>query len=159
MPRVAIEYVILAPLLLLQVIIFPMVASTMTENLADSRRQIALQDAGNHLASTVQQLYLSLSQREISTGVTLQASDLPSTIESRPYTAEGSLGPPLDPEDPNSVRVLTISLNLVGPGITAEATTTLPSNVQWDGGTFRSDSSTASVKVTKLVDGFLFSFG
>lgn len=161
MPNVAIEQVIMIPILLLQIILFPFAANMMTTSWADSRRQVALQDAANYLGSTIQQLYLSISEGEIKAGNVTKALNLPPTIESSPYSAVGSLGPPLDPDDPDdSARVLTLSLTLQGTGNTATATITLGPDVRWIGGTFQSSSQDASIKVQKDSDGILhFSFG
>lgn len=159
MPRVAIEYVILIPLLLLQITVFPLAASTMTSSWTNERRQVALQEAANHLGSTIQQLYVSLNQKEISSGTIIQASTLPPMIELYPYTAVGELGPPLDPDDPDSARVLLLTLTLQQAGNTATAYVTLGPNVSWEGGTFQSNSPTAAIKAEKDPDGTLhFSF-
>ena len=65
MPSVTIEYVILIPLLFTQVIVFPLVASTMTNSWQESQRDVALQDIANHVASTIQQLYLAVNRDDI----------------------------------------------------------------------------------------------
>lgn len=159
MPRVAIEYVIMIPLLLLQITVFPLAASTMTSSWINDRRQVALQEAANHLGSTIQQLYVSLNQEEISAGIVTQASTLPPMIELYTYTAVGELGPPLDPDDPDSARVLVLTLELQEAGNTATAYVTLGPNVSWEGGTFQSNSPDASIVVEKDPDGTLhFSF-
>jgi len=105
-PSVAIEYVILIPLLFTQVIVFPLVASTMTNSWQDSQRNIELQDAADHLASTIQQLYLTINNDEILAGTVTQASTVPVTVGSYPYNATGSLS---SPSDPDSTRILTVS--------------------------------------------------
>lgn len=158
MARVAIEYVIMIPILLLQITVFPLAASQMTSSWANERRQVALQEAANYLGSTIQQLYLSLNQEEIQAGTVIQASTLPPTIELYPYTAVGELGPPLDPLDPDSARVLTLNLMLQGVPEAAKATVILGPNVEWDGGVFNSASLNASIKVVKKDGTLYFSF-
>jgi len=154
--HITIEYVILIPLLFAQILVFPLAASIMTSSWADAHRDVALQGAASHLASTIQQLYLSVNREEIVAGNITQTSTLPPTIESYPYTATGSLSAPLDS---NSSRVLTLTLRLEEAGNTATATALLGPNARWDGGTFRSISPNASIKVRKFVDGtLLFSF-
>jgi len=154
-PHITIEYVIMIPLLFAQILVFPFAASIMTSSWADARREVALQDAANHLASTIQQLYLSVNREEISAGNITQASTLPPTIESYYYTATGNLSAPLD-----SSRVLTLTLRLEKGGDTVTAAALLGPNAEWDGGTFRSDSPNASIKVEKKPDDTIhFSFG
>jgi len=157
-PHVTIEHVILIPLLFIQILVFPLVASIMASNWADSYRDGALKDAADHLASTIQQLFLSVDRREISAGTVTQASTLPSTIESCPYTAVGSLS---SPSDPNSNRILTLSLTLEKVGNTATANAVLGSNVLWEEESiFQSNSPDASIEVQKFANGtLLFSFG
>jgi len=157
MARVAIEYVIMIPILILQITVFPLAANTMISSWTNERRQVALQEVSNHLGSTIQQLYFSLNQEEISAGTVIQASTLPPMIEQYTYTAVGELGSSLDPDDPDSARVMVLTLSLAGN--TATAYVTLGPNVSWEGGTFQSNSPTAAIKVDKASDGTLqFSF-
>ena len=149
MPHLTIEYVILIPLLFAQILVFPLAATIMTSSWVDARRDVALQDAASHLASTIQQLYLSVNREEIVAGNITQASTLPPTIESYPYTAIGNLSAPLDS---NSSRVLTLTLRLEKAGNTATATALLGPDARWDGGTFRSNSPNASIRVEKRLD-------
>jgi hypothetical protein len=156
-PSVAIEYVILIPLLFTQVIVFPFVASTMASSWQDSQRNIELQDAADHLASTIQQLYLTINNEDILAGTVTQASTLPVTVSSYPYNATGSLS---SPSDPDSTRILTVTLTLEEVGNTATAAAVLGPNVQWTESTLRSNSAEASIDVQKFSNSTLvFSFG
>ena len=157
MPSVTIEYVILIPLLFTQVIVFPLVASTMTSSWQDSQRDVELQDAADHLASTIQQLYLTMNNEDILAGDITQASTLPVTVGSYPYTATGSLS---SPSDPDSTRILTVTLTLEEVGNTVTAAVVLGPNVQWTESTLRSNSAEASIDVQKFSNSTLvFSFG
>jgi hypothetical protein len=154
---VAIEYVILIPLLFTQVIVFPFVASTMVSSWQDSQRDVELQDAADHLASTIQQLYLTINNEDILAGTVTQASTLPVTVSSYPYTATGSLS---SPSDPDSTRILTVTLTLEELGNTATAAAVLGPNVQCTQSTLRSNSADASIDVQKFSNSTLvFSFG
>jgi hypothetical protein len=154
---VTIEYVILIPLLFTQVIVFPFVASTMTSNWQNSQRNVELQDTADHLASTIQQLYLTINSQDILTGTVTQASTLPITVASYPYTATASLN---NPPDPNATKFLTVTLTMDDVGNTVSANAVLGPNVQWTESTFRSTSSDASIIVQKFSNGTLsFSFG
>jgi len=156
-PSVAIEYVILIPLLFSQVIVFPFVASTMSSSWQDSQRNIELQDAADHLASTIQQLYLTINNDDILAGTVTQSSTLPVTVGSYPYTATGSLS---NSSDPDSTRILTVTLTLEEVDNTATAAAVLGPNVQWTESTLRSNSADASIDVQKFSNSTLvFSFG
>ena len=156
MVSVTIEYVILIPLLFTQVIVFPLVASTMTNKWQETQLTIELQDVADHVASTIQQLYLSVNSDQILTGTVTQASPVPVTIGSYPYTIEGSLNSPPD----NSAKVFTVILTLDDAGNTVTASAVLGTNVQWVESTFRSTSIDASIIVQKFSNDTLsFSFG
>jgi hypothetical protein len=158
MPSVTLEYVILIPLLFTQVIVFPFVASTMTSSWQDSQRNIELRGAAGHLASTIQQLYLTVNREEILAGNVTQASTLPLTVDSYPYIATGLLN---NPSDPDSTRILTVTLTLEEMGNTVSATAVLGVNVLWtEGSILQSNSPNASIDIQKFSNGTLaFSFG
>lgn len=157
MTSVTIEYVIMIPLLLTQVIIFPFVASTMTSNWQNSQRNVELQDTAEHLASTIQQLYLTINSQDVLAGTVTQASTLPITVASYPFTATGSLN---SPPNPNATKILTVTLTMDDVGNTVSADAVLGPNVQWTESTFRSTSSDASIIVQKFSnDTLTFSFG
>jgi hypothetical protein len=155
MPHVAIEAVIMAPLLILQILLLPMVASTMTSYWADNSRQVALQETANQLASVIQQLYLSLNRREILAGTVTVASTLPKEVASYSYTATGSLQTLLG----SNSKILILNLTLQKVGNTATASVALGPNVLWNPSVFSSDASNAAIEVQKYADGTLrFSF-
>jgi len=161
MVSVTIEYVILIPLLFSQVIVFPFVASTMTSSWQDSQRDVALQDVANHLASTIQQLYLTVNRDEILAGNVNQASTLPVTVASYPYTATASLS---SISEPGSVKILIVTITLDELDNTLSASALLGKNkiknVEWIDSTLRSNSAGASINVQKFSNSTLiFSFG
>ena len=156
MPSVTIEYVILIPLLFTQVLVFPFVASTITSNWQDSQRDVELQDAANHLASTIQQLYLTINRDEVLECTVTQASPVPRTVGSYPYDATGSLSS----LSANSTRFLSVTLTLDEVGNTATAAAVLGPNVSWTDSSLRSTSTDAYIKVQKFSNGTIdFSFG
>jgi hypothetical protein len=156
LPSVTIEYVILIPLLFTQVIVFPLVASTITSNWQDKQRDIELQDAANHLASTIQQLYLIMNRDEVLECTVTKTSPVPVTVCSYPYDAAGSLSYLSE----NSTRILSVTLTLDDVGNTATGAAMLGPNVTWTDSTLRSTSAAAYIKVQKFSNGTLdFSFG
>lgn len=156
MVSVTIEYVILIPLLFTQVIVFPLVASTMTSHWQETQLTIELQGSADHLVSTIQQLYLTVNSGEILDGTITKASPVPITIASYPYIIEGSLSDPGD----DSAKIFTVFLTLDDVGNTVTASAVLGPNVQWVDSSFRSTSMDASISVEKFSNGTLsFSFG
>ena len=82
MVSITVEYVMLIPLLFAQVIVFPFVASTVTTNWQETQRAIEMQDAADHMASTIQQLYLTVNRDAILEGNITQTSPVPVSIAS-----------------------------------------------------------------------------
>jgi hypothetical protein len=133
-----------------------MVASTMTTSWQDSQRDVALQDVANNVASTIQQLYLTLNRDEILDCDVKQISTFPVTVMSYPYTIVATLS---SPADPGAVRILTIMLTLDDVGNNASASAVLGPNVQWVDSTLRSTSVNSYIDVAKNAGTLTFSFG
>lgn len=153
MPHVGMEYAIMIPILIMQVILMPLSAAWIISMWTDQRLQTELQDAANNVGSTVQQLYLSLNSEEVLPGTTSKMLNVPTTIESFLYYGNGSL------RTVNTAKVLNLRFYMQGSGITANASVNLGPNVEWQSSVFRSNSTTASVQVQKSVTGLLtFSF-
>ena len=157
MPNITIEYVILIPLLFTQVIVFPLVASTITSSWQETQRKVALQEAADHLVSTVQQLYLTVNREEILASTITHALRIPATIDSYPYTATGSLS---SPSDPNSTRILTLTLTM-DDGSTVTAAAVMGPKVIWtEDSILQSNSANASLEIQKFSNStIVFSFG
>lgn len=154
MPHVSMEYAIMVPILLVQVILIPMATGWMMDAWVIRRRETALQDVASHIGTTIQQLYFSLNRKEIAAGTTTQAANVPSSIESIPYVITAS-----DTKVENST-IIDLYLALMGTSITATTRVTLGPNVLWGQSTFVSNSTSASIKVEKFSNDTLnFSFG
>ena len=157
MPNVTIEYVILIPLLFTQVIVFPMVASIITSSWQESQRNAALQEVADHLASTVQQLYLTVNQEEILASTITQALRIPATIDSYPYTAMGSLS---NPSDPNSTRILTLTLTMEDGNMVTAVAVMGPTVIWTEESILQSNSANTSLEIQKFSNRtIVFSFG
>lgn len=154
MPHVSMEYAIMVPILLVQVIMIPMAASWMMDAWVTRRKETALQDVANYIGSTIQQLYFSLNRQEIAAGTTTQTANIPSFIESIPYNITAS-----HRKIENST-IMDLYLALIGTNIRATTRVTLGPNVLWEQSTYVSNSTSASIKVEKFFNGTLsFSFG
>ncbi len=153
MPHISMEYAIMAPILIVQVILIPMAASWMMDTWVIRRRETALQDVASHVGSTIQQLYFSLNREEVFAGVTTQAANVPPYIESIPYLITAS-----DEKVENSTFI-DLYLALIGIDTTTTNRVTLGPNVSWKQSTFVSNSTSASIEVEKFANGSLsFSF-
>jgi hypothetical protein len=159
MPHITIEYVIMIPLLLLQIFLFPLTASLLMNIWVDSRRTLALKEAASHLGSTIQQIYLTLNHTTISAGIVTQKSNVPPYIENYPYSANAVLRTVLDPAL-NSTKILKMTLKLGTIGTTVTTSVILGQLVQWKESTFFSNSTNACIKAQKFANGTIsLSFG
>ncbi|MBS7636882.1 hypothetical protein KEJ37_06075 [Candidatus Bathyarchaeota archaeon] len=157
MPHVAIEYVIMVPILIAQIFLFPLAASALTNIYVESRRRLTAETAASRLASSIQQLYFSLNHESTPPGTVTFDPDLPQYIDGYHYVARGEL---TSIREGGATR-LNISLTVVGLDIRVSAYATLGPNVNWDSNSvFVSNSTSAFVEVTKGSNGtFHFRFG
>jgi hypothetical protein len=150
---------ILIPILILQVFLFPLTAGWIMNTWVDSRRTLALQEAASHLSSSIQQLYSSLNHATISAGAVTNKLDVPPFIEGYAYVGNATLRTALDPAL-NSSKILDITLRLMGASIEATASVILGQNVEWQNSTFMSNSTFASINAEKQLNGVIqLSFG
>jgi len=147
--QVAIEYMIMIPILIAQIFLFPMVASAMMNNWVDSRRTIVIQEVASNLSSSMQQLYSSLNHETISAGTVTNELALPRYIEDYPYKGNASLRT----IGSNGSRILEITLSYVGDDISTTALATFGANMEWMNSTFLSNSTSAGIIAEKQLNG------
>jgi len=152
MPHVTIEYMIMIPLMVLQIFLFPLTASWLMNIWVDSRRTLALQDAASHLGSTIQQLYFSLNHETISAGTATYSPGLPPFIENYHYKGTATLRTVLD-SPLNSSKILELTLTLATTGTTVTTSVVLGLNAAWHESTFISNSTSACVSAEKFSNG------
>lgn len=151
MTHITIEYMIMIPLLIMQIFLFPLTASWLMNIWVDSRRTLALQEAAGHLGSVIQQLFFSLNHDTISTGTATYSPELPPFIENYYYTGTAILRTVVGSS--GSSKVLTIKLTLAKTKISVTALATLGFNALWQSSTFVSNSTNAVVGAEKLSNG------
>ncbi|MFZ0965164.1 MAG: hypothetical protein WAN82_00860 [Candidatus Bathyarchaeia archaeon] len=151
MTHITIEYMIMIPMLILQIFLFPLTASWLMNIWVDSRRTLALQDAASHLGSTIQQLYFSLNHETISAGTATYSPGLPPFIEDYNYIGNATLRKVSG--SANSSKVLSITVTLAKTKITVTTSVILGSNVLWRPSVFISNSTNALVSAEKLSNG------
>jgi len=157
MAHIAIEYMIMMPLLILQIFLFPMAASWLMNVWVESRRTLALQEAASSIGSALQQLYLTMHYGTMS-GVAIQRVAVPPFIEGYAYVGDASLKSVLDPTL-NSSMVLGLSFQLLGTRINVKASVVLGQDVLWRQSMFVSNSTDAGLRAEKFANGtILLSF-
>jgi hypothetical protein len=157
--QITIEYMIMIPILIMQIFLFPLTAGWIMNTWADSRQTLALQETASHLGSSVHQMYSALNHESISAGTVTNRLEVPPFIEGYAYKGNATLRTTLDPEL-NSSKVLYISLRFMGGRITATTSVTLGQNAEWDQNSeFMSNSTQASLIAQKMPNGtILLSF-
>lgn len=159
MAQITIEYMIMIPLLIMQILLFPYVAGLIMNGWVDSRRTLVLQETASNLGSSIQQLYSALNHATISTGNVTNTLQLPMFIEDYAYSGTGALRAASDPAL-YSTKILDITLSLRGTNIASTTSITLGSNVNWGShSTLYSNSTDAGILGEKLANGtILLSF-
>lgn len=161
MAHITIEYIILLPVLILQILLFPLAVSWLMNIWVDSRRTLALQEAASHIGSSIQQVYSILNHTTVLVGANYkmeQKLDVPPFIEGYPYTGNATLKPVLDPAL-NSSKVLEITLKLSTVGTTVKTMVILGQNANWTESTFVSNSTNARITAEKKNETITLSFG
>ncbi len=142
MANVTIQYMILIPLLILQIFLLPYAANAIMGYWSTSSETIALQDATSHLGSSIQQLYFFLSGTSVSSGAVTSNPDIPAYIGNHAYVGNATL---TSASDPSSGQLLHLTINLTGSKISTTSTVPLGQNVQWLNSTFMSNSTNACI--------------
>lgn len=148
MPHITMEYLILLPVLVLQIFLFPMTAGWLMNIWVTSRQTLAIQDVTSHMASVIEQLYFSINHPTISAGEATYALGLPVAIEGNVYTGTGHLQSVSQPG--YSTNILTVTISLSKTTITATSSVVLGPNASWQTSTFMSNSTHACVSANKL---------
>jgi hypothetical protein len=147
LPQITIEYMIMVPMLILQIFLFPMTASWIMNNWVDSRQTLALEETASHLGSSIQQVYSALNHDSISTGTVRSSLAISPFIEGYAYTGNASLRA----AEANSSQFLDLTLRFMGGTIEATTSITLGSNVNWDADSeFMSNSTNANLVAVKM---------
>ena len=150
MPQITIEYMIMIPILIMQIFLFPLTAGWIMNTWVDSRRTLALQETASHLGSSIQQIYASLNHATISEGNVTNKLDVPPFIEGYAYSGTATLRT----LGANSSQVLDITLSLMGANIEAMSSVTLGQNVEWtQSSILNSNSSLAGINAQKYWNG------
>jgi hypothetical protein len=152
--HVGIEYAILLPILVLQIIVLPLSVSWMMSVWTNDRMKGEIQEAANQVTSSIKQLYLALKSSNVlpTSSPIVQTLDLPTTIESHLYYATGPKS--------GSTKILNLQFTLQGTGITTNSTVNFGSSINWKSSKLFSNSSSACIKAWKYsTSNITLSFG
>jgi hypothetical protein len=145
---------IMIPVLIMQIFLFPLTASIIMDTWTDSRMTIELQSTAGHMGSSIQQLYYTINRAPSgSMQITL---DTPPLIEGRAYTTTLSHITNLD----SSYKLMNVTLKLIGTKDQTSTLVTLGSNVDWqDNLAFNSTAHAPSFIATKSANSIVITFG
>ena len=147
------EYAIMVPVLLVQVILIPTAAAWIIDVWTVKRRENTLQDIANHVGSTIQQLYFSLNRDDVTPGTTVQSAKFPLYVENIPFTIITFF------KKVENSTILDLHLALTGTEVATTSRVTLGPNIIWKDSTFVSNSTDPGIGVVKFSNGTLqFSF-
>jgi len=128
--QATLEYMILIPVLILQIFLFPMFVSVAMNQWVDDRQTLELQQTVSNIGSVIEQTYLSLNHTSILGCMFNSSLALQPTIEGYNYTAEASLRA-ISNADYGASKVLSITMSFEGKSLSATTNVTLGQNVQW----------------------------
>ncbi len=122
---------IMIPLLIMQIFIFPIVAVTAMNVWSNSRMTVELQEVSGHLASSMQQLYYSINHASISSGSLTARLDVPIVIQDGNQGHNYMIILSNATSQGSSVKVMNLTLSLMGAGGKASTLITLGQNAEW----------------------------
>lgn len=156
MPSITLEYMIMIPVLILQIFIFPLTASVIMNTWADSSMTIELQETAGHMGSSIQQLYYTMNHASIPNGTMTITLDTPPLIQGHAYKTTLSHATHLD----TSSQIMNVTLKLIGTKDQTSTLVTLGQNVDWQENlTFNSTAHSLSLIAHKMSNSIWLSFG
>lgn len=154
MAHITIEYMILIPVLIAQIFIFPFAATAITNTWTDQHRGLELQEIAGHLSSSIQQLYFTMNRASQDGGCLTSTLDTPKTIDYHNYTITlqdvSTIG--------SSAKVMKITLNLVGANGESSSLITLGNNAAWENGVTYISYNAKSIAATESSGSIWLSF-
>jgi hypothetical protein len=146
--QITIEYMIMIPMMILQIFLFPYVALMLMDNWNTSRQTLELQDAAGQIGSTIQQMYYTINRASVSSGSASMKVflDIPKTIEDHAYSVTLSSVANVD----SSYRVMNITLRFYSGNCYTSTLVTLGDNINWQNNlAFSSTTSNLTLTTTK----------
>ena len=156
MAHITIEYMIMIPVLIMQIFLFPYAASVIMSTWGDSNTTIQLQTTAGHMGSSIQQLYYTINHGSMSDGSMKITLDVPPIINGHAYTTTLSHATHLD----TSYEIMNVTLKIIGANVQTSTLVTLGQNVNWTQNlAFNSTSHNLSLIATKNANSISISYG
>jgi hypothetical protein len=134
---------IMVPVMILQIFLFPYVATVITDNWTNEYRTLELQDVAGHLGSSIQQLYLSINRIDTSCMMKL-ALDLPQSIDGYAYTVTLGHAAQID----SSYKVMNVTLQYISVKGSVSTLVTLGDDIDWNTNSFNSTQTNLCLTAT-----------
>ena len=148
MANISIEYMILVPLLILQIFLLPYTAGLIMGKWSTSSQNLALQDASSRIGSSIQQLYFFLNHTTIPSGTVTNRLNIPNFINNYAYSGTGNLTSVVS--GTSSGQVLKLTLKFMGNSLSSTSTVNLGQNARWNSSSyFMSNSTTSNIQAYK----------
>ena len=106
MPQITIEYMIMIPLMIMQIFLFPLTASWIMNSWADSRQTLAIKEITSHVSSSLQQVYSALTHSSIAGSTVTIESKVPKFIEGTPYIGNATFYSGLSSNSSSSLEII-----------------------------------------------------
>jgi hypothetical protein len=145
---------IMVPLLILQIFLFPLVAIAVIDSYNDSRRSIQLQEVASHLASTVQQLYYTINHASMNGSLTINL-DMPANIEQYPYRVTLTHAEQIS----GGYQVMNVTLAFVSVSGASSTLVPLGDNINWQPISFNSTQANLCLTAAKTADNIELTLG
>ncbi|MCW3995020.1 MAG: hypothetical protein NWE98_02575 [Candidatus Bathyarchaeota archaeon] len=156
MAQVTIEYMIMIPVLIMQIFLFPLTASIIMDAWTDSRMTLELQDTAGYLSSSIQQLYHTINHASIASGSVRIILDIPPLIDGYAYTVTLRHVQHSD----SAAKIMNITLKYIMTDAEFSTLVTLGENVDWqENMAFNSTSNSLVMVATKTANNIWLSLG
>jgi hypothetical protein len=154
--HITIEYMIMIPVLIMQIFLFPYAATIIMSTYGDSLTTMELQTAAGHMSSSIQQLYYTMNHGSFSNGYTTINLDVPQLIQGRSYTTTLTHVTSID----TSSQLMKVTLKIIGGTAETSSLITLGPNVDWQENlAFNSTAHSLSLAANKTANTIWISFG
>jgi hypothetical protein len=155
--QVTIEYMIMIPVLIAQIFIFPFAAQQIMNVWSDSQMTLELKDVAGQLSSSIQQVYYTLDHQSISSGSITVKLNLPLYITGgnyRNYNYTITLQNAVSQD--SGGKVINLSLKLIGSYCQTSTIVTLGQNAAWQDGFTVNRFNAALINATKTDSGVIW---
>ena len=168
MGHITIEYMILVPVLILQIFLFPFVAQVVMSTWEEHRIRLELEEIAGHFGSSVQQLYYTVQRVNISSGSLTVKLDTPQRIvdSTGNYSYTITIHKTTLSADGEHAQIMNVTVRLEhirvtdikdSTDIVVSTLVTLGENADWTDSTY-SSTEISAIKATRIADSIWLSF-